>query len=64
MQGVRGSSPLSPTIFPPFPMTTTTPNVIKLEINGRSFEASEGTTLSQLFSAEYKEGTSRGSRPG
>ena len=41
-------------------MTTTTPNVIKLEINGRSFEASEGTTLSQLFSAEYKEGYKQG----
>src|SRR5882762_7862934 len=41
-------------------MTTTAQNVIKLEIDGRSLEAREGTTLGQLFSSSYPEGYKQG----
>src|SRR5678809_365122 len=40
-------------------MTMTTQNV-NLEIDGRSFEAPEGTTLSGLFGTQYKEGFRHG----
>ena len=60
MQEVRGSSPLSPTTSLPIPVTTTTQNVIKLEIDSRSLEAGEGTTLGELFSKSYPEGFGRG----
>src|SRR5205085_5121952 len=54
MQGVRGSSPLSPTTFiTPMTMTSQT---LKLEVDGKSFEAPEGTTIGQLFGSQYKEG--------
>src|SRR5258705_483415 len=58
MQGVRGSSPLSPTTLP-IPMTVTSQNV-KLEIDGRSFEAPEGTTIGALLGSQYKEGFKQG----
>src|SRR3989449_11434978 len=41
-------------------MTTTAQNVIRLEIDGRSLEAPECTTLGQLFSESYPEGYKQG----
>src|SRR5258706_14559947 len=58
MQGVRGSSPLSPTTLP-IPMTVTSENV-KLEIDGRSFETHEGVTIGALLGSQYKEGFKQG----
>jgi len=40
-------------------MTTTSQNV-KLEIDGRSFEAAEGTTIGALLGSQYKEGFKKG----
>src|SRR5262245_59864187 len=40
-------------------MTTTSQNV-KLEIDGHSFEAPEGTTIGSLFGSRYKEGFKQG----
>src|SRR5688500_14930357 len=65
MQGVRGSSPLSPTISTPSrashnPRMLTTPGMLTLELNGRSFQAEPGTTLDALFMAQYKEGFKEG----
>jgi threonyl-tRNA synthetase len=51
MQGVSGSSPLSPTIF----TRRTFPTVIQIDINGRQLEAASGSTLGQIFHEQYKE---------
>jgi threonyl-tRNA synthetase len=40
-------------------MTMTSQN-LKLEVDGKSFEAPEGTTIGQLFGSQYKEGFKRG----
>src|SRR2546427_13281966 len=58
MQGVRGSSPLSPTNSLT-PMTMTSQNV-KLEIDGRSFEAPEGSTIGSILGSQYPEGFRQG----
>src|SRR6266446_897043 len=58
MQGVRGSSPLSPTNSLT-PMTMTSQNV-KLEIDGRSLEGPEGSTIGGLLRDQYPEGFGRG----
>ena len=50
MQGVSGSSPLSPTI----PKPKESP-VIQLEVNGRQLEAESGLTLGQIFHEQYQE---------
>src|SRR5258705_12879487 len=44
-------------------MPSTTPtaqSLMKLEIDGRSFEASEGTTLDELFVKSFREGFKQG----
>src|SRR5512138_542827 len=50
MQGVSGSSPLSPTISKPKESP-----VIQLEVNGRQLEAESGSTLGQIFHEQYQE---------